>query len=399
MATREEMHSTRGRAHLLFEMLRGDAIHDGWHDPHVHESLGLCLACKGCKGDCPVTTDIATYKAEFLSHFYEGKARPRSHHFLGRVERWARLASIAPGLANAFTQSRALSGLVKSIAGLEQQRPLPRFAKRTFRKQFGDHRRRSAERAAVLLWTDTFTNYFEPDVAVAAVEVLEAAGYSVRLPPSGLCCGRPLYDYGMLDRAKQQLRAIIAAIRDDIRAGTPVVVLEPSCASVFRDEMLNLFPGDADAKRLSEQVVTLAELLHRSGWKPPRLARSALMHAHCHHKAVLGTSAEVALLRDAGVDLQVLDAGCCGVAGSFGYEHYALSMKIGEHRLLPAVRAAPAGALVIADGFSCRSQIAHGSDRRGIHLAQALQLALHTGEHPAGAEEAEQEERRLQPAK
>jgi Fe-S oxidoreductase len=379
MATREEMHSTRGRAHLLFEMLRGEALHDGWRDRHVHESLSLCLACKGCKGDCPVTTDVATYKAEFLSHFYEGRTRPRSHYFLGRVERWARLASIAPRVANAFTQSRLMSGAVKAIAGLDKERPLPAFATRTFRDGFKQRSSRDSHDSGVILWTDTFTNYFEPDVADAAVEVLEAAGQQVRLPPAGLCCGRPLYDYGMLDRAKHQLQAIIVALREDIRAGTPVVVLEPSCASVFRDEMLNLFPSDPDAERLSRQVVTLAEFLRNSGWKPPQLERPALMHAHCHHKAVLGTGAEEALLRDAGLDLQVLDAGCCGVAGSFGYEHYELSMKIGEQRLLPAVRAAPENALIVADGFSCRTQIAHGSDRRGIHTAQAMQLALNEG--------------------
>ena len=398
-ATREEMHSTRGRAHLLFEMLRGEALRDGWRDPHVHESLSLCLACKGCKGDCPVTTDVATYKAEFLSHFYEGRARPRSHYFLGWVERWARLASIAPWLANAFTQSAGLSRIVKSIAGLDKERPLPKFARRTFRQSFVAGAAKEAHGQSVLLWTDTFTNYFEPDVALAAVEVLEAAGHRVSLPPRGLCCGRPLYDYGMLDRAKRQLQAILSALREDIRAGTPIIVLEPSCASVFRDEMLNLFPSDADAQRLSNQVVTLAEFLTRLGWKPPQLRRAAVMHAHCHHKAVLGTAAEQELLHGAGLDLQVLDSGCCGVAGSFGYEHYELSMKIGEQGLLPAVRAAPSGALIIADGFSCRSQIAHGSDRRAMHIAQALQLALHTGEGPAAADHVDEEKRRLQPAK
>jgi FAD/FMN-containing dehydrogenase/Fe-S oxidoreductase len=381
-ATREEMHSTRGRAHLLFEMLRGDALHGGWRDPHVHESLSLCLACKGCKGDCPVTTDIATYKAEFFSHFYEGRWRPRSHYFLGRVERWARLAAKAPGLANALTQSRVTSSLAKRIAGLDRQRPLPAFAKRTFRQEFGQ-RRSPTGGEDVILWTDTFTNHFEPDIARAAVEVLEAAGRKVKLPPSGLCCGRPLYDYGMLDRAKKQLKAILAAMREDIRAGTKVVVLEPSCASVFRDEMLNLFPSDPDAERLSKQVMTLAEFLRHCGWRPPQLERAAVMHAHCHHKAVLGTAAEETLLRDAGLDLRVLNAGCCGVAGSFGYEHYDLSMKIGEQRLLPRVREAPREALIVADGFSCRSQISHGSDRQPLHPAQVLQLAIREG-RPAG---------------
>jgi FAD/FMN-containing dehydrogenase/Fe-S oxidoreductase len=373
-ATREEMHSTRGRAHLLFEMFRGDAIRDGWRDPHVRESLDLCLACKGCKHDCPVKTDVATYKAEFLSHYYEGRLRPRSHYFLGRVERWARLASMAPGLANFLTQTAGLSAVAKFVAGLDQERRLPAFARQTFRDGFragNDGGRR------VLLWTDTFTNFFEPEIAHAAVEVLQAAGFTVRLPPAGLCCGRPLYDYGMLDRARRQLREILDALGEDITGGTEVVVLEPSCASVFRDEMLNLFPKDEAAKRLSKQVVTLAEVLRKSEWKPPRINRKTLMHAHCHHKAVLGTGAEEALLHGAATDLEVLDAGCCGVAGSFGYEHYDLSMKIGEDKLLPIVRAAPDEAIVIADGFSCRSQIAHGSPKRGVHLAQVLQRALH----------------------
>jgi Fe-S oxidoreductase/FAD/FMN-containing dehydrogenase len=398
MATREEMHSTRGRAHLLFEMLRGDALHDSWRDPHVYESLNLCLACKGCKGDCPVTTDIATYKAEFLSHFFERRARPRSHYFLGRVERWARLASIAPWLANAFTQSAGLSWIVKSMAGLERERPIPAFAPRTFRHSFERRGTNGARGGSVLLWADTFTNYFEPDVALAALEVLEAAGCQVRLPPAGLCCGRPLYDYGMLDRAKRQLQAILGALRDDIRMGTQIVVLEPSCASVFRDEMLNLFPDDPDAKQLSKLVVTLPELLQDREWHPPRLDRRAIMHAHCHHKAVLGIDPEVMLLREAGVDLKVLDAGCCGVAGSFGYEHYDLSMKIGEQRLLPAVRACTSETLIIADGFSCRSQISHGSDRRGIHIAQAMRLALHEGT-PTSVAQSPEEERKLHPAK
>jgi Fe-S oxidoreductase len=373
-ATREEMHSTRGRAHLLFEMFRGDALKDGWRDPHVRESLDLCLACKGCKHDCPVKTDVATYKAEFLSHYYEGRLRPRSHYFLGRVERWARLASIAPGLANFLTQTAGLSGIAKFVAGLDQGRRLPPFARQTFRDGF---RPGNGDGRTVVLWTDTFTNYFEPEIAHAAVDVLRAAGFAVRLPPAGLCCGRPLYDYGMLDRAQQQLKQILDALGEDIAGGTEVVVLEPSCASVFRDEMLNLLPNDQAAKRLSKQVVSLAELLGKSDWKPPRLDRKTVMHAHCHHKAVLGTEAEEALLRAISSDLDVLDAGCCGVAGSFGYEHYDLSMKIGEDKFLPAVRAAPDEAIVIADGFSCRTQIAHGSPKRGLHLAQVLQRALH----------------------
>jgi Fe-S oxidoreductase len=380
-ATREEMHTTRGRAHLLFEMLRGDALRDGFRDPAVKEALDLCLACKGCKGDCPVQVDMATYKAEFLSHYYEGRPRPIAAFVQGRIFRWARLASLAPGLANLLTQTRGLSAMMKAAAGMAPERPLPPFARQTFRSWFRARPERNAGMPRVILWPDTFNNYFYPQTARAAVEVLEAAGRQVVIPPQVLCCGRPLYDYGLLDEAKAKLAEILAALRPEIEAGVPVVGLEPSCVSVFRDELHGLLPDDEDARRLAGQTFLLSEFLAqaaREGRAVPRVPRRAIVHGHCHHKSLFGMDDEEAVLKHAGVDAQLLDSGCCGLAGGFGYErrHYDLSMKIGELALLPAVRAAPPEALIVADGFSCRSQIEHGTHRRALHLAEVLKLGL-----------------------
>jgi FAD/FMN-containing dehydrogenase/Fe-S oxidoreductase len=380
MVTREEKHTTRGRAHLLFEMLQGEVIgRKGWRDPYVKEALDLCLACKGCKGDCPVSVDIATYKAEFLSHYYARRLRPRSAYALGLFHLWARLASHAPGLANAAMENRALAGAMKRLGGLAPERELPAFAQETFRDWFARRPPRSGRRGRVVLWPDTFTNYLHPETGKSAVDVLEAAGYRVELPPRPLCCGRPLYDYGMLTFAKRQLRQIIEALRSALREGVSVVGLEPSCVAVFRDELINLFPEDEDAQRLSRQSFFLTEFLVREGFEPPTLPRKAIVHGHCHHKAIAKMTNEETLLAGLGLDFEILDSGCCGLAGSFGYEadHYGISMQIGERALLPAVRAAAADTLVVADGFSCRQQIVHATGRRALHIAQLLQIALH----------------------
>jgi FAD/FMN-containing dehydrogenase len=382
MATREEKHSTRGRAHLLYEMMRGEVLRDGWKDEAVKDSLDLCLACKGCKGDCPVSVDVATYKAEFLAHYYEGRLRPRSAYALGLASRWARLGSHLPAVANFFSQTPYLADVVKALAGLAPERPLPPVARQTFRRWFGERPPRHVGGPPVVLWPDTFNNYFFPHTAQAAVEVLEAAGRQVFLPRQVLCCGRPLYDYGMLDRAKKQLWEVLDYLRPVVRAGIPVVGLEPSCVAVFRDELLNFFPDDEDARRLSRQTFLLSEFLVRADYHPPRLPRKALLHGHCHQKALMGMADEEKLLKEAGLELTAPEAGCCGLAGSFGYErqHYDLSMKVGEHVLLPAVRRAPKDALIIADGFSCRCQIEHGTDRRALHLAEVLQMAARSGD-------------------
>ena len=434
-ATCEEEHSTRGRAHLLWEMTQTEIIRDGWHSDEVKKSLDLCLACKGCKSDCPVGVDVATYKSEFLSHYYEGRSRPRSAYAFGNIDIWARLASHAPGLANLVTQLPFLRDLAKFAAGIPQQRSIPAFAPETFKAWF--HRTRparfvsrsrpagvsenlpagfvsehpaavslSGDRGSgsvsgyrfsdtnispkstapsgaappVLLWPDTFNNYFFPATAKAAVEVLEAAGFRVILPQANLCCGRPLYDHGMLDRAQALLLRILDELSPEIEAGIPIVGLEPSCVAVFRDELTNLFPHDERAQALSRQTFLLSEFLESKAksFSPPPLNRKALLHGHCHHKSLMKMTAEESVLRRLGIDFQSPAPGCCGMAGSFGFERdkYAVSMAIGELELLPAVRKTPADWLIIADGFSCREQIAQGSSRHALHLSEVLQMAL-----------------------
>jgi FAD/FMN-containing dehydrogenase/Fe-S oxidoreductase len=377
--TGDEEHSTRGRAHLLWEMTQGEVIQDGWLDEDVKASLDLCLACKGCKSDCPVGVDVATYKSEFLSHYYEGRTRPRSAYAFGNLDIWARVASNVPGLANIATQLPILREIAKFAAGISPHRDIPAFAPQSFRNWFR-RRPRQTQGPRVLLWPDTFNNYFLPDTAKAAVKVFEAAGYEVILPRAVLCCGRPLYDWGMLDRAKRLLLQILDVLGPEIEKGTPVVVLEPSCAAVFCDELPNLFPDDPRAHALSNHTFLLSEFLERKakGFPLPKLARSALLHGHCHHKSIMKVTDEQSLLRKMGVDLHEPAPGCCGMAGSFGFEDdkYDISAAIGELELLPAVRRAPADCLIVADGFSCREQIAQGTDRRALHLAEVIQMAM-----------------------
>src|SRR5450432_545009 len=379
-ATREEEHSTRGRAHLLWEMTRGDVVRDQWRDSHVKSSLDLCLSCKGCKSDCPVGVDVATYKAEFLSHHYEDKRRPLNHYAFGHIDRWARMASSFPGIANFFTQTPVLRDIAKSLAGVSSQRTIPAFARTSFRNWFAERKPANSAAPPVLLWPDTFNNYFHPETAIAAVEVLEAAGFQVRLPAGNVCCGRPLYDFGMLDRAKKLLLRTLVTLDREIADGIPVVVLEPSCASVFRDEMLYLFPDEPGARKLSRQVFLLSEFLENKAdhSRLPAIARKALVHGHCHQKSVMKMTDEEAILRRLGVDYEMPSPGCCGMAGAFGFEKekYPVSIAIGELELLPAVRSAPEDWLIIANGFSCREQIRQCTGRPAMHLAEVIQMAM-----------------------
>ena len=390
MVTREEMHSTRGRAHLLFEMLRGSPIgKKGWHDDHVKEALDLCLACKGCKSDCPMNVDMATYKAEFLSHYYQGRLRPAAAYSMGLIFWWAQLASHFPNLANLLSRMPVISSIAKSLAGIAPERKLPPFAEQTFRDWFVHRQTHVSGKPRVLLWADTFSNYFKPETAKAAVRVLEAAGFDVVIPRQLLCCGRPLYDFGFLRLAKSLLEDILAALQQEIRAGTPIVGLEPSCITVFRDELTNLFPNDEDALRLRQQTFLFSEFLQKKApeVRLPILHRKALVQAHCHHAAVIKLSDEEAVLKRLGLDYQFLQTGCCGMAGSFGYEKdkYDVSVRCGERGLLPVVRNASKETLIIANGFSCRGQIEQLTDRGALHLAEVIDLAMNTGpDGPAG---------------
>ena len=378
-ATRDERHSTRGRARLLFEMLQGDVITERWRSKAVHEALDLCLACKGCKGDCPVDVDMATYKAEFLHHYYRGRLRPRQAYAFGLINVWARYAAYAPRLVNRVTSGKVLGGLAKAIAGMPQERSVPQFASQTFKHWFLNRTPQRRKGRSVILWADTFTNHFHPHIACAAVKVLEAAGFDVRVPREPLCCGRPLYDFGMLKRARSYLLRILRTLHEVIDEGVPIVGLEPSCVSVFRDELPNLFPDHDLAQRLKRQTHTLAEFLqNETQWAAPKLHRKALVQTHCHHASVLDTQPDHRLLDQMGLDYDWLDAGCCGMGGAFGFEHdkYRVSVDVGEQALLPAVRAARSDTLLIADGFSCRTQIAQTTGREALHLAEVIALGL-----------------------
>jgi FAD/FMN-containing dehydrogenase/Fe-S oxidoreductase len=396
MATREEMHSTRGRARLLWEMLNGEVIgKDGWRDEHVHEALDLCLACKGCKTDCPVNVDMATYKAEFLSHYYKDRPRPIHAYAFGLIHQWARLAEVAPGFVNFVNRAPVVSDLVKAFIGVAPQRKMPAFAKESFKAWFRKRKTLNAQRSTsnaqsgkVILWPDTFNNFFHPETAKAAVEVLEQAGFHVVVPDIDLCCGRPLYDYGMLDTAKRWLQQSLHALKDEIEAGTPLVGLEPSCTAVFRDELIDLFPQDQDARRLCKQTFTLPEFLsQQTNWELPKLHRRAVVHGHCHDKAVLNFDCEKELLKKMGIELECPDSGCCGMAGAFGFEreHLDVSLACAERVLLPTVRNASRDTLIISDGFSCREQVRQLSDRVPLHFAEVLQMAIREGPRgPAG---------------
>jgi len=378
VVTREEKHSTRGRARLLWEMLNGSEL-DGWQDDEVYEALDLCLACKGCTNDCPVSVDMPTLKAEFLAQRWKRRPRPRYAYAFGLIDQAARVASRAPGLVNLVTHAPGLSRVAKAGAGMDPRREFPRFARRTLRDWFRERGERATGGEKVILWPDTFDNYFHVDTGIAAVEALEAAGFRVTMPQRHLCCGRPLYDYGMLDRARAYLQRVVSELRDDLRAGVPVVGIEPSCVAVFKDEARKLFPDDVDVLRLASQTHHLAQFLADADWEPPRLRGRALVHGHCHHKTTGGLDGEHELLRRMGLEVEPMKTGCCGMAGSFGFQrgHYEISQQIGELALLPAVRAAGPDDILVADGFSCRTQIEQARlGRRAVHTADVVKRAL-----------------------
>ena len=353
-ATKEERFSTRGRGRLLAEMLRGEVITDGWQSEDVKEALDTCLACKSCRSECPTHTDMAAYKAEFLSHYYEKKSRPLAAQLMGRIGEWAPFASLVPWAAN------GLSGLAPGIAA---ERSIPRF-KRSYRATFAPGGQQGER---VVLFDDTFNNHFRPQTARAAQKLLESAGCAVELPREHLCCGRPYYDYGMLDRAKGALERVLQVLEP----GVPVVMLEPGCLSVFRDELKQLFPRDARAARL--QVFSLSEFLLSRSKPVAKIEKQIVLHSHCHQKAIWGASSDIELLRAAGCSVTAPDTGCCGMSGSFGYkpQHYEASKRIFGLALQPALAAAPA-AEIVACGFSCREQIEDLGGRPTRHLAEVL---------------------------
>jgi Fe-S oxidoreductase len=384
-ATGEEEHSTRGRSRLLFEMLQGDVITDGWRSSDLRDALDLCLACKGCRSDCPVNVDMATYKAEFLSHHYRHRLRPRAHYSMGWIPLWARLAAMAPRLVNTLTHTDGIQAAFKAVGGIDARRNVPRFADERFTTWFHRDAPPSgpAPNGTVLLWPDTFTNNFDPAIARDAVMVLQAGGFNVEVPRRTVCCGLTWISTGQLATAKRVLRRTLRHLRPALRSGTPVVVLEPSCGAVFRSDLPELLYGDEDAHRLAKQTFTLGELLRAGApdWRPPQFPAQALVQLHCHQHAVLHYTQERRLLEEVGLDVDVLDAGCCGLAGNFGFEqdHYDISVACAEDKLLPALRSTDPETLVLADGFSCRLQIRHlANNRTPLHSAQVLAAAIRT---------------------
>jgi FAD/FMN-containing dehydrogenase/Fe-S oxidoreductase len=392
MVTREEKDSTRGRARMLFEMLEGDVITDGWQSREVYDALDLCLACKGCTNDCPVQVDMPTYKSEFLHHHFRSwrRWRPRYAYAFGLIDQVARLAAHAPGLVNFVTQTPGLARAAKFAAGMTPERQIPEFAPMTLQEWWRErggtenpHGRR------VVLWPDTFNNHFHTDVGVACVEAIEAAGWQVVMPDGHVCCGRPLYDYGFLDLARRYLTRTISLLRDEIRAGTPIVGMEPSCLAVFKDELTGMLPHDDDARRLAQNAMHFAEFFQRYDIPVPQMEGKALVWGHCHHKATGGMQPEHDLLKRMGLDVEPVNGGCCGLAGSWGFEHghYDVSMNSGELALLPAVRQAAPDTVIVANGFSCKTQIEQSDVRRdALHVAQAMKEAR-SGGRPGAANE------------
>ncbi|MFD8807970.1 FAD-binding and (Fe-S)-binding domain-containing protein [Streptomyces sp. NPDC059597] len=426
-ATGEEAHSTRGRARLLHEMLAGELITDGWRSTEVRDALDLCLSCKGCRSDCPVGVDMATYKAEFLHHHYAGRLRPAAHYSMGSLPvwlRWIARTRTAP-LVNALASVRPLARAARWAAGIAAEREVPRVAERTFGQWWrgrasprdpgaldgGGFAGRAAPGGTgdlVVLWPDTFTEHLSPSVGRAAVRVLEAAGLRVALPPTlrlrgrpvgdghsraatallrarreRVCCGLTYLSTGRLDAARAVLRRTLELMEPVLEADAPVVVLEPSCAAALRSDLPELLPEDPRAARLAASVLTFAEALERHAplWKPPAVDRPVAGQTHCHQHAVLGDTADRGLRASAGLTGD-LSGGCCGLAGNFGFEkgHFEVSRACAEDQLLPAVRRAPPDAVILADGYSCRTQLAQLAGVRGRHLAEVLADALDRAE-------------------
>jgi Fe-S oxidoreductase len=326
---------------------------------------------------------MATYKAEFLAQHYANRVHPLPHYLFGFMDRWARLASSAPNIANAALAVPGMEALAKRIADVAPQRSLPRFASRSFLKEQDAPAKNESGQKTVLLWPDTWNNYLQPQVLDAAARVLRSAGFRVVFPRRHICCGRPLYDFGFLDHARSYLDDVLRRLAPQIDAGMPFIVLEPSCASVFLEELRNFYPPTqrhpraARAQRLAQQTYLLADFLaeHAPRWQPPSLVgQKIVLHGHCHHKSVFNMKAERALLEQTGAQLTMLDAGCCGMAGPFGFERdkYTVSQTLGERVLLPAVRAADHATVLVTDGFSCREQIAQNTSRRAVHVAEVL---------------------------
>ncbi len=383
LASKDEKDVTRGRARVLQELTNGSLIPD-WSSPEVHESLDLCLSCKACGSDCPAGVDMAQYKSEVLHRTYRKKLRPISHYSIGWLPRWIwvldKLPRIGPAVLNTALGFRPLARLVLRAGGMDPRRTAPRFAPTTFHRQSRRARRHevsqaSDERPAVVLWADSFTDGMSPEVGLAAAQVLTSAGYRVIVPDDVACCGLTWITTGQLDGARTRLLRLLDILGPYADQGIPIVGLEPSCTAVLRSDLVELLPNDPRAERVHDLARTLAEQLTSDpGWRPPDLSGVELVvQPHCHHHSVMGFATDERLLTAAGATLQLV-VGCCGLAGNFGMErgHYEMSVAVAENALLPAIRTKSRASRVLADGFSCRTQIEQLAGQPSITLSQLL---------------------------
>jgi len=381
MATRDEEHSTRGRANALRNVLNGRQPASEFTGARLHEVMDLCLECKGCKAECPSNVDMAKLKYEFLHHYYEANGLPLRNRLFGRIERLNRLGSRMPGLVNAVSRLPLSRWVMEKVAGIDRRRPLPALASETFTDWFARRTPPAAPRGEVVLFHDTFVTYNTPEIGRAAVQLLEAAGYRVVLVDRK-CCGRPLISKGMLTEARGHAAWNVERLYPYAKRGVAIVGLEPSCILTVRDEWVDLLRTD-EARTVAKQSALLEQFLLREKERGLELrwashGREALLHGHCHQKAIVGTAPTVNALTWAGYKVSEVDSGCCGMAGSFGFEreHYEISVTLGNRRLAPAVKAAPAATEVVAPGISCRQQIQHLAGRRAKHPAEVLWEAL-----------------------
>ena len=370
LATRDEKDSTRGRAHVLQDVANGIL---GFDDPAVADALDLCLSCKGCASDCPTGIDMATYKSEALSQRHAGKLRPRSHYALGALPRWARMTP--PKLANTMLRSKTVARIAKAAAGVDQRRSLPEFSERPLRAETT----RAGGSVDVWIWADSFTDRFAADTGRAAITLLDSMGLRAAVIPEKACCGLTWITTGQLDAARRIVGQAVQNLHGYVTSGTPVIALEPSCLAAIREDAGQLL-DDPRVAEVSAGIASLAEFLAArvaaGEWTVPDLTGLEIVaQPHCHHHAVIGWQTDAALLAQTGASVKRV-GGCCGLAGNFGVEigHYETSVAIAEHDLLPAVRAAGPGAVVLADGFSCRTQLDDLAGRRALHLAELLQL-------------------------
>jgi Fe-S oxidoreductase len=380
-ATRDERHSTRGRARLLQEMMVGSLAKDGWRSREVRDALDLCLACRGCVSQCPTSVDMAAYKSEFLDHHYRRRLRPLSHYSLGWLPLWLMLTSRVPWLVNTLTRSRLTGRLFTRAAGIARGRSIPPIAARPFTREHRHQARRPSAHGRVVLWPDTFNNHLTPQVAHAAVRVLEAAGYDAIIPGRSVCCGLTWHTTGQLGMARRVLQRSLEA--PELLGDDPVVVLEPSCATMLRSDLPQLLPDDPRAHDLAARVTTLAEVLDRVEYVGPAATSDpapAISQPHCHQQAVLGLAADRRVCERNGITVGAELEGCCGLAGNFGAEagHEDIAQQVAELELIPALQRDP-DAPLLADGFSCRTQIDFVSGRRARHLAEVLAERLETG--------------------